>query len=106
MSTLAWEAVLTDLATRVELAEHALDEGLELDPLLLQPWTPPEGLGPLPQRLRDRAVGVLAQQADIEQRINSLMEQLGRDIAKSTASNRKVSSYGDREVPKFFDSAV
>jgi hypothetical protein len=106
MSTLTWEAVLTDLETRVDLAEQALDEGAEFQSSLLQPWTPPEGLGPLPAHLRERAITIIAMQAEVEQRINTAMDQLGREIGQVTVSTRKVSAYGETVVPKYFDNAV
>jgi hypothetical protein len=106
MSTLSWEAVLTDLETRVELAEQALDEGSELHSTLLQAWTPPQGLGPLPAHLRERAIGVIAMQAEVEQRINVAKDQLGREITNLKNGTRKISAYGETVVPKYFDNAV
>jgi hypothetical protein len=106
MTSLTWETVLTDLATRVDLAEQALGEGLELDSTLLQPWTPPEGLGPLPDHLRERAIAVIAMQAEIEQRINNAKDQLGREIAKLNNGSRTISAYGETVIPKYFDNAV
>jgi transposase len=109
MSKATWEHVLADLSSRVVLAEQALDEGSDLDAALLQPWTPPEGLGPLPDHLRERAIAVLAQQAEIEQRIGHAMDQLSRELSKvsaSTASNNKISAYGETVIPKYFDNAV
>lgn len=109
MSVDRWEHVLTDLASRVALAEQALDEGRDLDPALLQPWTPPEGLGPLPESLRERAIAVLAQQAEVEQRMGVAMDQLSRELSKASASSgsaRKISAYGETVIPKYFDSAV
>ena len=106
MSRLSWENVLADLESRVQLAEQALDDGAQFDTSLLQPWTPPDGLGPLPERLRERAVSVLAQQADIEQRLATAMGQLGREIANLNNGANKISAYGETVIPKYFDSAV
>ena len=106
MSSATWESVLTDLEARVELAEQALDAGADLETSLLQPWTPPQGLGPLPMHLRERAIGVIALQADVEQRIETVKGQISREIQNLHAGNVKISAYGETVIPKYFDSAV
>lgn len=106
MAAATWESVLTDLEARIELAEQALDAGSELEASLLQPWTPPQGLGPLPMKLRQRAIGVIAQQADVERRIETAKGQISREIQSLNAGANKISAYGETVIPKYFDSAV
>jgi hypothetical protein len=59
----AWTAALDELEADVSHIEALLDEDHRVrDHPLSDPWTPPEGIGPLPLELRPRADAILARQ--------------------------------------------
>src|SRR4051794_13544435 len=102
-AALTWEQLLADMAARVELAEDALDEGVDLDPSLLVPWMPPEGLGPLPEHLQERAMTVLRAQAELELRLQTAADQLRREATRINQGASNLSAYGESVIPKYFD---
>jgi hypothetical protein len=53
----AWEAALGRLQDDLDGVDRALADGADLT---ARPWTPPAGLGPLPEPLRERAEELLA----------------------------------------------
>ncbi|WP_157042063.1 hypothetical protein [Nitriliruptor alkaliphilus] len=62
----AWGVVLDQLEGDLDRLEAALDAGDTIDP---SPWTPPTGLGPLPDELRERASDVLARLQDLSDEV-------------------------------------
>jgi hypothetical protein len=59
----AWAAALDELEADVVQVEALLAEDhRQRDNPLTDPWSPPEGLGPLPLDLRPRADAILARQ--------------------------------------------
>jgi hypothetical protein len=59
----AWVAALDALEADVHQVEAMLTEDHRLrDAPVVSPWTPPEGLGPLPLDLRPRADAILSRQ--------------------------------------------
>ena len=105
-STTTWDSVLTDLATRVDLAVQCLDEGIDLDAALLDPWTPPQRLDPLPSNLLERAQAVNARQVEVQRRMRLAQGEISTEISKSNHAARKASTYAEKDIPKYFDSAV
>ncbi|NTW41024.1 MAG: hypothetical protein HGA44_14300 [Cellulomonadaceae bacterium] len=71
--TAAWDAALTALELDVDAAERmlALDHIADAPP---DPWRAPQGLGPLPAPLADRARTLLARQIEIGQRLAEAAE--------------------------------
>jgi hypothetical protein len=57
-----WERVLADLEAWVDRAEALLSDGATSHLPPSQPWSAPEGLGPLPAELRDRVLALLERQ--------------------------------------------
>lgn len=108
MSDLAatWEGVLADFQARIDLATQCLDEGRELDLSLLAAWTPPTGLGPLPSHLRERAISISGQQTALEARISEEMGKIRVELQKPQNAPRKAALFAEKDIPKFFDSAV
>lgn len=66
----AWTAALDELEVDVDRIEHMLaEEHRDRDHPLVDPWTPPEGLGALPIELRPRADLILTRQLAAAQAI-------------------------------------
>lgn len=92
----AWAAELALLELSVEQAEKLLAANATVGPV--EPWSPPVGLGPLPEDLVPRAVAVLQRQLDVTA---SIVLAVGgnRRQAKATA----LFDLADRSVPVFLD---
>lgn len=106
MAATTWESVLADLSSRIDLAEQCLEDGGDLDTALLEPWTPPNDLGPLPSRLREQAVAINARQVQVQARLQTAQGTISSELARSTHASRNASMYAEKDVPAFFDSAV
>ena len=66
----AWAAALDELEADVILVEAMIDEEHRVRDLpVANPWTPPQGLGPLPLDLRPRADAILNRQIAATQAI-------------------------------------
>ena len=66
----AWAAALDELEADVILVEAMIDEEHRVRDLpVANPWTPPQGLGPLPLDLRPRADAILNRQLAATQAI-------------------------------------
>ncbi len=57
MATETWESALARLQDDLDALDRALASGADVVTL---PWTPPSDLGPLPDRLRERAAALHA----------------------------------------------
>jgi hypothetical protein len=101
-----WDAVLADLQARIDLATQCLDDGNDLDPALLQAWVPPSGLGPLPQRLLERAVAINKAQVAVEQRLTKAKSSISGELSKTQSAARKASPFQQKETPLYFDRAI
>ena len=67
----AWAAALDELEADVILVEAMIDEEHRVRDLpVANPWTPPQGLGPLPLDLRPRADAILGRQLAATQTIS------------------------------------
>ena len=79
----AWAAALDELEADVAQVEALLvDDHMHRDNPVVNPWSPPEGLGPLPLDLRPRADAVLARQIAATQA-----------VVVALASNRRQAAY-------------
>jgi hypothetical protein len=82
----AWVTALTDLEADVAQVEAMItDDHLNRDHPVVDPWTPPTGLGPLPLDLRPRADALLQRQLAAAQ-----------NIALALATNRRHAAFADR----------
>ncbi len=73
-----WDEVLGRLVADLDDAERRLDA--QLAPAV-ERWTPPGDLGPLPERLLERAVAVLSRQGDLTARFEEARTTAGRHLA-------------------------
>jgi hypothetical protein len=88
----AWQGALAELELDVEAAEAMLAAarlGADLDPLAgLGSWTPPEGIGALPESLRERAEIVMERQLRVIE-----------DVANAAVRSRQHLELGRRMQP-------
>jgi hypothetical protein len=101
-----WEQVLTDLEARADMAEAALYNGTEIDPILLVPWSPPVDLGPLPTSLRERAIAINTRQVDVHDRLEIARAAVSKELAEIPRSQQRNSPFADTKTPSFVDQAV
>jgi hypothetical protein len=69
-STPDWDRVLDDLEASCEVAEHLLVDNPrfpEVNAIEPRQWYPPQGLGPMPGGLTQRAMMILRRIAEVEQ---------------------------------------
>ncbi len=69
----AWVAALDDMEMAVREAEELLADAHRPAPAPAAPWTPPEGLGPLPATLEERARALLARQLTVAEQLAAAM---------------------------------
>ena len=97
MSATAWAGVLDHFDEDVERYE-AVASG-DPDAAVPPRFEPPAELGPLPEALRERAVGILRRMAEaevlLERRRTSLVQELG--------VSRKVRDTHPTSTPRFID---
>ncbi|MFU8803559.1 MAG: plasmid pRiA4b ORF-3 family protein, partial [Bradymonadaceae bacterium] len=72
-----YEDILDELQAGVEACEDALDAG---EVIAMEPWTPPSGLGALPQRLQRRATSLSWRMAAVEQRARERRDALQGEL--------------------------
>jgi hypothetical protein len=82
----SWDAVLARLEADLAVLESQLSgipDALELAALGGQParFTPPSGLGPLPEHLADRARALEAAQARVALRLGEIRTRAGQHLA-------------------------
>jgi hypothetical protein len=78
----AWVAALSELESDVARVEAVLaDDHRARDLPIADPWTPPEGLGPLPLDLRPQADAILARQIAAAQAISTALGANRRQAA-------------------------
>ena len=77
-----WAAYLADLEQRLEIAEVGLLAGV----LAVEPFAPPEGLGPLPLEYEEWAAAVLDRTRSLE---SSIEAESTRVAAQLTAARRR-----------------
>lgn len=79
MTASSWEACLRDLAASLAAQSQALDDGA-----VPVPFQPPAGLGPLPRHLVPRALELLTESREVEQRLAAAMTGVRRhsDVAR------------------------
>jgi hypothetical protein len=82
----SWDAVLARLEADLAVLESQLSgipDALELAALGGQPatFTPPSGLGPLPEHLADRARALEAAQARVALRVEEIRTTAGQHLA-------------------------
>ena len=79
-----WAAALDELEADVVSVEAMLtDDHLMRDNPVTDPWSPPQGLGPLPLDLRPRADGILARQLAAAEAIAVALAGTRRQVALS-----------------------
>jgi hypothetical protein len=100
----AWLAALDELEADVAHVEAMLtDDHLQRDYPVSNPWSPPQGLGPLPLDLRPRADAILTRQL-----------MAARDITLALGTNRKQAAVAARietglsgaPRPSYIDAAM
>lgn len=100
----AWKAALDELEADVDQVEAMLaDDHMRRDHPVTNPWSPPQGLGPLPLDLRPRADGILTRQL-----------AAARDLALALGTNRKQAAFAARietgsagaARPSYIDAAI
>lgn len=74
----AWTRALDAFEQRIADQREALDRGEAGE---IPPFEPPQGLGPLPASLSDRAGRLLAEARDVEEELRGALAFLGQDIA-------------------------
>ncbi|WP_336857737.1 hypothetical protein [Sinomonas albida] len=74
----SWDDVLGRLVADLDDAERRLDA--QAAPAV-ERWTPPADLGPLPERLLERAVAVLSRQGKVAERLDEARTAAGRHLA-------------------------
>lgn len=74
----AWADALAALELDVAEAEAMLAVDHVFDAHVRDPWTPPQGLGPLPAHLSERARALLARQLQVSR----MLTQAARDSRK------------------------
>ncbi|MFI5953592.1 hypothetical protein [Cryptosporangium sp. NPDC051539] len=90
----AWTAALDDLEADITQIEELLrSDQFTRDTPTIDPWTPPEGLGPLPLDLRPRADRILARQT-----------AAAEEVARAMAVNRRQAALTNRI--ELFDSGA
>lgn len=78
----AWTEALDDLELDVTAVETMLADTHRVDDTpVADPWSPPEGLGPLPLDLRPRADGILARQIAATHELAQRMVGTRRQVA-------------------------
>lgn len=76
----AWSALLDDMETDLRAAAAAAAAGTPSDRNALE-WTPPQGLGPLPEELVERAEGIQAAQHKALQRLEEARASAAKHLA-------------------------
>lgn len=100
MSATDWDSLLDSMARRLELIERmfAGDGEVVVDPFVL-----PEGLGPLPRHLRDRAESLLRETLIVEERLEELMDVTSRQLRRFPGHNGFASG---RPAPTYVDQSA
>jgi hypothetical protein len=89
-----WEHVLSTLEHELDALDEAVAAQTVAVPL---PFQAPEGLGPLPPALRDRAIALWARMHDVEARTTEAVHRTRRDVAVA----RTLAP--DAPAPRFLD---
>lgn len=76
-TTTDWDATLDVLEVGVQRAEAAIESG---EVLIVDAWRPPEGLGPLPEALQERATSLSWRMAAVEQRARERRDVLQAEL--------------------------
>lgn len=86
----AWEDVLTSLERDISEAEAMLEVGHVTAPTPAGPaWTPPVGLGALPEELVERARDLLEGHTDVQKRLEHAIASGRRHSALVSASRAR-----------------
>lgn len=88
----AWVAALDDMEIAVREAEALLTDAHRPAPVVAAPWTPPEGLGPLPATLEERARALLERQLTVAHALSVAMAS-GRRHRRALASLTPASAH-------------
>ena len=95
----AWEGALAAL----EMDVHEAEQMLALDHLAVvpavRPWSPPQGLGPLPTSLEERARALLGRQVETARRLAEAAELSRRHSRAAQALRQSAPS-----VPVYLDT--
>lgn len=94
-----WEAALTSLEIDLDLAEAMLSLDHIADNPPRDPWAPPQGLGPLPATLADRARALLDRQIETGRRLAEAAD-LSRRHSRAAQALRSVPP----AVPVYLDT--
>ena len=95
-----WELTLDEFERRILLQRAALDigEAGEIDP-----FVPPDRLGPLPAELLARAEALLAEAKDVEAELAGALVHVGQDLAMVRTL---AASAGQAAGPRFLDTSL
>lgn len=81
MTELGDSATFTQWADALDRLEFEIEFAGKLSPELDEPWAPPQGLGPLPLELRDRAAAILIAQRAATARLDEHRRETGRHLS-------------------------
>lgn len=111
-SQLGWESFLADFESQISENERLFPSEAQgdnnmnsLNEMKVQPFVPPENLGPLPAELKARAVELLARSTELEKLMQNQLASLAEMIRNTTQATRR-SPFGDSPEPRYFDSSV
>ncbi|NUP73443.1 MAG: hypothetical protein HOQ07_02115 [Sinomonas sp.] len=74
----SWDELLDRLASDLAAAERQLSDP---EAPAVDRWTPPTHLGALPERLVERAMGLVSRQAEVAARLDAARTTAGRHLA-------------------------
>lgn len=103
---MTWDSFLDDYEARITSTEEALSNGDAFDPEVLQPFTPPVGLGPFPERLAARAQIILERNVLLIDSLSQSMSEVQSQIAATNHESGAARGYTQgpsMNVPKFAD---
>jgi hypothetical protein len=99
----AWTAALDEMELDVAAVEAMLADAHRLtDRPLTDPWSPPQGLGPLPLDLLPRADAILGRQLAAAERITRALATTRQQAAVAA----RLDSGRDRARPAYLDCAL
>lgn len=95
-----WDCLLDSMQGRIEVIEKIFEDEADV---AVEPFVLPEGLGPLPRELRDRAERLLGETLIVEGRLEELMDTTARQLRRLPGPN--VFATG-RPAPTYVDQSA
>ncbi len=88
---MTWVELLDDIERRLANVEQGLGTGA----FGVDPFTMPDDLGPLPGRLRDRAVQALRRTAEMEAEVAAVRDRTADALRRGRTAPRATAAYVD-----------